>query len=241
MTIDRLARQGAWRQRPMAEKAFLALGLLTLAVTLPPWPGAALVLAVAVVATLAAARVPLVPWLRLMLAPLAFVATGAVGILVEWDSGPHVSAAGAAAAAAVALRSAAAAACLLLLACTTPMTDLLQGARRLGLPAELADVVLATWRFLFLLDDTARTMAAGQAARLGHHGARRRLRSAGLLAAALLPRAMERARRLEAGLAARGFDGALPTLAPETPLSARRLAGIAVLLAAVAGIGLWTR
>jgi cobalt/nickel transport system permease protein len=60
-----------------------------------------------------------------------------------------------------------------------------------------------------------------------------------MLAAALLPRALDRAHRLEVGLAARGFDGSLRTLAPARPASPARLAAIAALLVGVGGAGAW--
>jgi len=84
------------------------------------------------------------------------------------------------------------------LACalTTPATDLIGGLGRLGLPAEITEIALLMYRFLFLLGDTAMAMDAAQAARLGHVGARRRLRSLGLLIANLLPRSLDRARRV---------------------------------------------
>ena len=74
------------------------------------------------------------------------------------------------------------------------------------------------YRFLFVLADTFAGMQAAQEARLGHVGWRRRIRSSGVLAANLLPRAMDRARRLETGLAARGWSGgALRVLTPAAP------------------------
>jgi hypothetical protein len=53
---------------------------------------------------------------------------------------------------------------------------------------------------------------------------RRGIRSLGLLAATLLGRSLARARRLEIGLAARGFEGELKVLTPPRALSTTRLA-----------------
>lgn len=236
---DRIAQTSRWRHRPLAEKALLAIGLLILALVLPPWPGGLLVLVAALTATLAAGT-PVSAWLRLALPPLAFVATGAATLLVTIaGDGIGLAADGPERAAAVALRAAAALASLLLLSVTTPATDLVQGLRRLGLPAEFAEVALATWRFLFVLSDTAAAMDHAQAARLGHVGWRRRILSAGLLAAALLPRALDRAHRLEVGLAARGFDGSLRTLTRRNPARPAGLAAIVLVLATVGGLGAW--
>ncbi|RAU21898.1 cobalt ECF transporter T component CbiQ [Paramagnetospirillum kuznetsovii] len=238
--IDRLAQASPWRGRALAEKAALALGLLALALTLPPWPGAALVLAAAWGTALIGARIRLADWLRLNAAPMGFILTGAAAIAI--DLGPQgigLAADHGQAAAMVMLRAWAAVACLLLLAATTPTPDLIRGMRRLGLPAEIAEIMLLTWRFLFLLLDAAAAIQTAQEARLGWHGWRRSIRSLGLLIALLLPRAMDSARRLEMGLAARGFDGTLRMLSPRRQASLPMLAAILAGEAALAGACLW--
>ncbi|MBI5164653.1 MAG: cobalt ECF transporter T component CbiQ [Magnetospirillum sp.] len=231
--LDRIAHAGRWRRLPLAEKALLALGLLALALILPPWPGAVLVLAAAALAALAGARVPPGAWLGAFAAPAAFIATGALALVVTWGEDGLALVAEPLVAVRPALRALAATAALLLLALTTPAPVLVKALR---LPPELADLALALYRFLFGLLDTLRAMQAAQQARLGGAGS---IRSAGLLAAALLPRALERARRLEIGLAARLHTGTLDTLAAEPAPSPRRLAAIAILLAAVAGGAAW--
>jgi cobalt/nickel transport system permease protein len=58
-----------------------------------------------------------------------------------------------------------------------------------------------------------------------------------MLMAALLPRVLGRARRLENGLAARGYGGELRFIAIERPSSRARQLGIVTVLAAVAVFG----
>lgn len=239
IALDRLAHTSAWRARPLAEKSLLALGLLALALALPPWPGGAMVLAAATAAALAAGT-PAAALLRLGLAPALFILTGAATLLLQIGAdGIRPAADGGIQAAALVLRALASVACLLLLAVTTPASELVQGLRRLGLSAEVADVALTTYRFLFILQDTAAAIHTTQAGRLGTIGWRRRIRSSGLLAAALLPRALDRARRLEVGLAARGFDGSLRTLSPARPATGRGLAVVALQLIILGGIAAW--
>lgn len=239
-TVDRLAQTGRWRRRAAGEKALLALGLLILAVALPPWPGAALVLLSAWALALFGAHVPAGDWLRLNLLPLGFVLTGAAALLVEVDgAGLHLAADSGRAALGVVLRAGAGCSALLLLAATTPAPDLVRGARRLGLPKELAEIMLLTWNFLFVLLEQASVLRAAQEARLGWAGARRQVRSLGLLIAQLLPRALDRARRMEIGLAARGFDGALPVLSQSAPASVPVLAAILAGHLLLAGVALW--
>ena len=56
-SIDRVAAQGRWRNRPLAEKSLIGLGFLALAVTVPPFPGAVLVTVAILAFTFAGARV----------------------------------------------------------------------------------------------------------------------------------------------------------------------------------------
>ncbi len=238
--IDRIAATNRWRDHSITEKALLGLGLLGLALTTPPWPTAVAVLAVATLAVTRGAGVPFRLWVKILAAPLGFVLTGAATLLVEL--GPHgigFAADGLPRAAGLTLRATAAVSGLLTLTLTTPATDLVAGLRRWKVPAEIVEIALLTHRFLLLAGDTASAMHTAQTARLGHVDWRRRIRSTGLLAANLLPRTLDRARRLETGLAARGWNGAsLAVLTQKRPISPRRLATILATLAALAALGL---
>jgi len=133
---------------------------------------------------------------------------------------------------------------LMFLVMTTPMADLFGGLRRLAVPAELVELALLTYRFVFLIADEAAAMTAAQRARLGHSSRRRWLRSTARVIANLLPRALARARRMETGLAARGWQGEMRVLSPHVPACGRMLALVltvqaAVLLAAVAMVVMW--
>ena len=117
-------------------------------------------------------------------------------------------------------------------------TDLIVGLRRLGLPAEIAEIALLMYRFLFLLGDTAMAMDWQPAAWL-IFGADRRLRSLGLLIANLLPRALGRARRLEVGLAARGWNGEMRVLSKRIKTSMPFLGLVLLVEAAIAATGIY--
>ncbi len=237
---DRAANLNRWRRKSLVEKATLALGMLALALLLPPFPAAPVIAAIMTGATLIGARAPVGTWLALAAAPLGFMLTGAAMLTVQIDAnGLSLAPNGLAVAAGLIARSTAGLSCLLFLALTTPVTDLLTGMRRLGLPAEVTEVALLTYRFLFLLADTAMAMDAAQAARLGHDGFKRRLRSLGLLAANLLPRAMDRARRMEIGLAARAWDGEMRVLPQQSKLSVTGLSAVLAVEAATAAIGVF--
>jgi len=238
--IDRLAHTNRWRRRALVEKLALALGLMALALGLPPGPADAVVITAAGLACVRGAGIALRTWTLLLAAPLGFVLTGAVTLLFAVGAdGVGLAPGGLTAAGALTLRATAAIAALSVLTLTTPATDLVAGARRIGVPTDVVEIALLTYRFLLLLADTALAMHAAQAARLGHVGVARRIRSAGLIAAGLLPRALERAHRLEIALAARGWTGGdLATLSPVVPPTPGGLARVAATLVAVAALGL---
>lgn len=240
--IDRIAATNRWRDRPLVEKALLGLGLLAVALLAPPWPTALAVLVVATLVVTVGAGVALGTWAKILAAPLGFVLTGAATLLVTVGShGIALAPGGLAAAVALTLRASAAVAGLLTLTLTTPATDLVGGLRRWKVPVEIVEIALLTYRFLLVAGDTAQAMTTAQAARLGHDGWKRRIRSTGLLAANLLPRTLDRAHRLERALAARGWNGAsLTVLSPSRPVAPARLAAICGLLAALAALGIAT-
>ena len=178
--------------------------MLLIAVSVPSWQAALVVAAAMTGATDRRARRSgrLVESLT---APLGFLAIGAITLAFQVDSSLHVALApgGLELAGRLGARALAGVSCLLFLALTTPAADLVGGMRRLGLPAEIAEMSLLMYRFLFLLTDTAEAMNAAQTARLGHVTYGRHMKSLSLLIANLMPRAFARARSLEVGLAAR--------------------------------------
>lgn len=241
--IDRCAYTNRWCCRHPLEKLTLALGMLLLSLLLPPVPGALLIFGVMALVTVAGAGIPLALYLRLLLAPAGFALTGAATMLVTFTPGAgwHLSltSPGGAAAGRLLLRSLAAVTCLYFLALTTPMVDLVSTLRRVRVPELLIELMLLIYRFLFLLADTAAAMQVAQAARLGYATLRQTRRSVALLAAALLGQVLDRARRLEVGLGARGYDGRLLVLPEERSLSPLALGGVIGLQLLVAALSLY--
>jgi cobalt/nickel transport system permease protein len=238
--LDAVACTGPWRHRHPGEKAALAFGLLGCAVTLPPWPGAVLVGAVALMLLLGPAGLGARRLLRAVRGPLAFVVVGAVPLLFS-VGGPtlvRLDPGGAGPALALAGRATAALLCLLLFAATTPLADTLPRLTRLGVPAAVVEVAGLVYRLLFLLLDRMAAVRAAQAGRLGFRDWRTTLRSVAGQAGAVFLSAFDRARRMEQGLALRADPGSLRVQLPAQHLSRPFLAGTAGLLAAVVALSL---
>ncbi|MFF9768386.1 cobalt ECF transporter T component CbiQ [Streptomyces sp. NPDC053086] len=239
LPIDAAAHSSRWRRRHPVDKAVLGLGLTALAVSLPPWPGAALVLVTALTVLLGPAGVPGRRLWRAYRVPLGFCLTGAATLLVQ-VGGPDgfVSLAedGPVRAGELLLRTSAASLGVLLFAFTTPMSDLLPWLVRAGVPAPVVDVAMVMYRMSFLLLDSVRRIREAQAARLGHTTRTAAWRSLAGLGAVAFVRAFDRAARLQTGLAGRGYDGTLRVLTPEARVSARFTAASLALLAALAAL-----
>jgi cobalt/nickel transport system permease protein len=242
LAVDDAAWASAWRERAAGDKLLLCAGLLVCALALPPWPGAVLVALTAVVLALGPARVPPGTFLRAVRWPLAFVAVGALTAVVTLDGGGLGWAPDAATRAGELVgRAVAGSTAVLLLATTTPMTDLLPVLRRLRVPAAVVEVAAVTYRLLFVLLDSLGAVREAQTARMGWSSPRRSYRSAGMLAAAVLTRSWDRARRMQDGLAGRGMETGLRVL-PDGRPSSRWFVALALgLPAALSGLTLVAR
>ncbi|UPZ27199.1 cobalt ECF transporter T component CbiQ [Streptomyces sp. LRE541] len=239
LPIDAAAHSSRWRRRHPVDKAVLGLGLTVLAISLPPWPGAALVLVTALTVLLGPAAVPGRRLWRAWRVPLGFCVTGALPLLLQ-VGGPDgfvtLAEGGPVRAGELLLRTSAASLGVLLFAFTTPLSDLLPRLVNAGVPAPVVDVALVTYRMSFLLLDSVRRIREAQAARLGHTTRAAAWRSLAGLGATAFVRAFDRATRLQAGLAGRGYDGTLRVLVPQARISVRFTLASAALLAAVAAL-----
>lgn len=243
LAIDAAAWQSPWRRRSVAEKSVLSVGLVVAALVLPVWPASVLVTAVSVVVLLGPARLRPGLLARSLRAPLLFIAIGAasVAVSVSWAGGPVVAITDASrdAAVSVAAHGVAGTLAVFVLAATTPMVDLLAGMRRARVPEACVDVAGLMYRLVFVLLSTVRQIREAQIARLGYRDRRTGLRSASALCATLLVRSWDRARRLEEGLAGRGYTGSLPTLGMPPRVSIRFLVGAVAVLVGVCAASVW--
>lgn len=233
-TLEVAATRNPWRTRHPGEKALLAGGLLLAAIALPPWPGAALVLVAALAVALGPARVPLRVLVRALRGPGVFVAVGTLPVLVTVSrAGAGWAPDGPRTAGELLLRALAGLSCTVLFAATTPLSEVLPRLERLGVPAAVVQVAVLVYRMSATLGETARSVHAAQGARLGHQSRRALLRATAGQAATLFVLSLQRARRLQDGLALRAEPGATRLLVDHRALSTPFLVAGAGLVAAV--------
>ncbi|MGC3993095.1 MAG: cobalt ECF transporter T component CbiQ [Propionicimonas sp.] len=240
LALDHAAWSSPWRSRSVRDKGLLSLGLLAAAVSLPAIPGAAAVGVVSLVLLLGPIRVGWARLGRIVVVPLVSILIGVatVAVSVSWDAGlrVRVTPVGTEAAAGLAVRAVAATLAMFTLACSTPMIDLLSALRRLRVPEPLVEIAALVYRFTFGLLESVGAIHAAQEARLGYASRTAAMRSASMGVAVLLLRSWDRARRLEDGLAARGYTDSLRTLDPPRRRSAAFLAASVAVLVALVGV-----
>lgn len=120
----------------------------------------------------------------------------------------------------------------IVLAATTPFPDLLAALRSLRLPRLLVAIIGLMWRYLFVLVDEVLRLARARESRSGARAGQRaaegrpggslvwRARVTGGMAGNLFLRSFDRAERIYAAMAARGYDGEVRTLS-RPPLSSQ--------------------
>ena len=246
LATDRHAWTNRWRFIHPGEKALFVAGLLVADFALPAAAVAPQVFSAAYLATVAGAGVPGRAFWGVMAVPAGFLLAGIPALALSVDlggAGPALSLSpeGLALAAAVSLRSLAAVACLAFLILTTPVPDLLRLARRLGMPPALVELAYLMHRLVFVVLERAAAARQAQGARLGYCNSCCSIRSLGLLAGGLFLRSLERGRRLDLGLAARGYQGELRVLGREPELSPKRLALAAAAVTVVVALAMVPR
>ncbi|MBB6694930.1 cobalt ECF transporter T component CbiQ [Cohnella xylanilytica] len=167
--------------------------------------------------TVVYARVPARIYLAMLGSGCLFFVASLPALAVDFRHGAlALSESGLHTAARLFVRAACCLSAMLFLILTTPMLRLFQVLQKLRAPQLLLELMLVTYRFLFLLLDTARMMHTAQRARGGHGGFKSRIADTAALAARLFDRTMHRYRGLSHGLASRGFAGDI-RLAPYEP------------------------
>jgi cobalt/nickel transport system permease protein len=102
-----------------------------------------------------------------------------------------------------------------------------------GIPPVLVDLALTIYRFLFVMATTLNEMRRAQSWRLGKAGFEARMRALSMLAGGLFVRCVDRVRRLEEGMEARGYEGRLWVLSAERAMSPLAVCTIVALQASI--------
>lgn len=119
------------------------------------------------------------------------------------------------------LRSLGAVSCLYFLALTTPMTEIITVLHRLKVPAIITELMMLTYRFIFVLMETAITIHRAQSSRSGYVSLKVSYRSLSRLFSALLGKVFVKSQELYNAMAARCYMGEIRVLTKKYPVSLR--------------------
>lgn len=244
--LSDIAFTNRWRHRNPWEKVLFGGGFLLVVLVIPPVPWAIVVAATVSLAATAGARIPVRSWLAVLSLPVSLAMLTAVGILIQIDASVEsfsvaIDVNGVPMATGLLLRSIAAISCLAFIGWTTPLMELIPVAGRVGVPAVLIDLALMIYHFLFVTATTLGEMRRAQSWRLGKADVRSRVRAMSMLAAGLFVRCIDRVRRLQDGIEARGYEGRLWILASERGASPAFVAATLVLQVGLLVLGLLWR
>ena len=240
MLIESSAYASRWRDVAPSAKALFALaGICAACIARRPLVLAALTIMIVLTALLAA-RVPARLYTAVALPPLGFLAISCLTMLVSPDAEGHWRWTSAMLPTVIhtALRSLAMLAAILGLVLTTPMPGLLALLRTLHVPELLLDLMVLSYRMLFVLRTAWDESITAQSARLGYHGWRQTWRSTGMLAGQMAVQIWQRAAALQMAAEARAYQGTLrflPTIYPQAQRHRRYalLAGALMLTLAI--------
>lgn len=126
-------------------------------------------------------------------------------------------------------RTMAALSCLYFLALTTSMQDIIYLLEKLRFPSVFTELMVLTYRFIFVFTNTAKTIYAAQSSRLGYHGFLRGLKSLSVLCSVLFLKAYMQSKALYQATLSRGYIGTFYRQLSERTLNVKRLIGICIL------------
>ena len=121
-------------------------------------------------------------------------------------------------------RAIASTSCMFFIVFTIPIVELLSIFIKLGFPVILSELLLLSYRFIFLLADVAQKSVTAQIARGGYRTHKLAMNSVGLLIRQLLQHTVERYHQLSLGVKARGFNHEFRFWQPQRYQYSRRYA-----------------
>lgn len=248
--LEDFAQTNDLRETSPGLKLFLGLASILLCVSSPGPVAPLLVAASMSAAILVLAKIPARVYARLLLIPVSFAVmsiavvlfvTGSGAVLFEVPGLPlAVTADGANLAVLLLARVFGGMCSLFFIALTTPMTEVFDILRRLGVPTVLIDLAMLIYRFIFILIEEAGQIYRSQVMRLGYGRFRESVNSFGMLAGALFLRTWESGEALVLAMDARCYDGRLGMLADARPVSYTAAAVVLLYLGTVFGVSLKT-
>jgi cobalt/nickel transport system permease protein len=247
--LDRIAQQNAFRCIHPGTKLFLGLGSLLICLV-APFPLVPIVAgAVLSLVLIGPARIPPVVYGKVLLGPAVFTAISVLILLflvgggdVVWQFSPvawfslTVTEGAVREGVLVLCRVFGCSVSLFFIVLTTPMTDLFNGMRRVRVPVEVIDLMMITYRYIFIVYDLAGEIWRAQVMRLGYRRPAEAVRSFSMLSGMLFIASWNAGEDLVRAMDNRCYNGVFPALGQAEPVRMRSLVPAAMFLALLSGI-----
>lgn len=228
--IDKLCYSSKLRDVNTEEKFAFAMLTLIFCIVSRSIAVACIVLAVTGILTVRNGGIPLSRYLRLMRIPVVFLILGTLAILVNLSRTPldafafpigswylTGSRAGIWQGVRLIFTALSSVSCLYFLSLSTPMTDILSVLRRLRIPGIVLELMLLTYRYIFLLLELASSITTAQHSRLGNRDLRTSRSSFARMLSAVFVLSLKRSNALYDAMESRCYDGQIRVLSQRTP------------------------
>jgi cobalt/nickel transport system permease protein len=247
--LDCIAQQSAFRYVHPGTKLFLALGSLVLCLVSPS-PLIPLVSGIIIsLLLIVPGRLSPVLYGKVLFGPAVFVIMSAVVLLfmlgggdVIWQFHPvsgfglSITTGALSMSILVLCRVFGCSVSLFFIVLTTPMTDLFNGLKRVGIPIELIDLMMIVYRYIFIMYDQAVEIWQAQVMRLGYSKPKEAIRSFSMLCGMLFVSSWNAGEDLIQAMDCRCYDGIFPSLDLADPIRMRSLVPVILYLAGLSGI-----
>ena len=247
--LDSLAQQSTFRPINPGTKLILALGSLILCL-ISPSPLVPLISGIVLSLVLVGpGRVPPIQYGKLLLGPAFFTIMSVVILLfmlgggdVIWRFNPvswinlTITSGAVSQSLLVLSRVFGCSVSLFFIVLTTPMTDLFNGMKRIGIPIELIDLMMIVYRYIFIIYDQAVEIWHAQVMRLGYSRLGEAVRSFSMLCGTLFISSWCAGEDLIHAMDCRCYDGVFPTLDLAEPIKIQSLVPVLLYLAGLTGI-----
>jgi cobalt/nickel transport system permease protein len=125
---------------------------------------------------------------------------------------------------------------LVVIGFATPFTEIIAGLSWLRIPRLFVELLMLTYRYIFILLEEAQVIYSAQKNRLGYSGFRRGLSSFGTLSGELTLRAFDHSEKTSLAMAQRGYTGEIPLALQTTPFKMTEVLAALVVLAATGAL-----
>jgi len=247
--LDYIAQQSAFRHINPGTKLFLALGSLILCL-ISPSPVVPVISGIIIsIVLIIPGRLSPAFYGKLLMGPAIFVIMSIIVILFMLGGGDILWRFNPVPGIDLTIRTGAVSASILILcrvfgcsvslffiSLTTPMTDLFNGMKRIGIPIEIIDLMMIVYRFIFIFYIQAVEIWQAQVMRLGYSHIKEAIHSFSMLCGMLFISSWNAGEDLIHAMDCRCYNGIFPVLDPAEPVQIQSLAPVLVYLAGLVGV-----